>query len=249
MSVTRAVADRLANYSNPNSLGSRLRAKRIAPLLELIEVAYKKNGFVNIIDIGGTAEYWNIIQRHYLERHHVTITLVNTSATLVGTNKNPFVFINSDGCNLACFSNKSFHIAHSNSVIEHVGDWARMVAFSEELARVSDAYFVQTPNYWFPIEPHYMMAFIHWLPKPFRIWLVLHFQLGTMRRATSVDEAVRIVESARLLNFKMFQALFKDAQIFTERVFWLPKSFIALKQFGIPIQLVSNIDLTSGDQG
>ena len=48
------------------------------------------------------------------------------------------------------------------------------------------------------------------------------------RRVATVDEAVRIVESTRMLNRKMFQELFKDAQILTERFFWLPKSFIAV---------------------
>jgi hypothetical protein len=75
-----------------------------------------------------------------------------------------------------------------------------------------------------------MTPFFHWLPKPIRIWLVLHFQLGHWSRAASIDEAVRIVERARLLNKEMFQELFKDASVLTERIFWLPKSFIAIRK-------------------
>jgi hypothetical protein len=44
-----------------------------------------------------------------------------------------------------------------------------------------------------------------------------------------MDEAVRIVDSSRLLNRGMFQALFKDATISTEWYFFLPKSFIAIR--------------------
>lgn len=74
-----------------------------------------------------------------------------------------------------------------------------------------------------------MTPFFHWLPKPTRMWLVSRFQLGHWGQAESVDEAVQIVDSARLLNKKMLQELFKEAQIRTERFFGLPKSFIAVK--------------------
>ena len=114
-------------------------------------------------------------------------------------------------------------------MVEHVGDWSRMVKFSNEIRRVAKYYFVQTPNYWFPIEPHCMTPFFHWLPKPIRVWLVLRFNLGNWRKADSIEEAMHIVESAHLLDKKMFQALFPDSTIFTERYFLFPKSLIAIK--------------------
>jgi len=40
---------------------------------------------------------------------------------------------------------------------------------------------------------------------------------------------VRITESARLLNKKMFQELFKG-EVLIERFFGLPKSFVAVKK-------------------
>jgi hypothetical protein len=104
-----------------------------------------------------------------------------------------------------------------------------MVQFAEEISRVAENYFVQTPNYWFPMEPHCMTPVFHWLPEPMRIWLVSRFQLGHWKKATSISEAVQIVQSARLLNKNMFQALFKDAVVSTETLFFLPKSFIAIK--------------------
>ena len=105
-----------------------------------------------------------------------------------------------------------------------------MLAFAAELSRISDRYFVQTPNYWFPIEPHCMMPIIHWLPKPIRVWMVLHYQLGYRDRAYNTVDAVRRVESARLLNKRMFHALFPDAEHLTERFFLLPKSLIAIRK-------------------
>lgn len=197
----------------------------------MIETTFHQYGFVSIIDIGGTEQYWRIVPSQYLKQHNVGITIVNLPGSSLPKDHGPFRFVQADGCDLGCFSDKSFHIAHSNSVVEHVGDWERMVQFAKELSRVAEQSFVQTPNYWFPVEPHSMTPFFHWLPKPLRIWLVMHFQLGGYwKKATSVDEAVRIVESSRLLNRKMLQELFKDGRVLTERYLGLAKSFISIRR-------------------
>ena len=229
MSISGKLTRKLTNYDSNQSIASRLRTKRILPLLSTIESVFNEHGKVNIIDIGGTEAYWNIVPRTFLEAHIVRITIINIPGTMNAKDHGPFRFLEGDGCNLSNFKDGSFHISHSNSVLEHVGDWSRMVEFSKELRRVSQHIFVQTPNYWFPIEPHCMTPFFHWLPKPVRVWLVLHFQLGHWERADSIDKAVRTVESARLLNRKMFHELFNDARIETERFYGLPKSFIAIK--------------------
>ncbi len=226
--MTRLLTKWIADYDSPLSIGSRLRARRIAPLLALIEDIFNKHGLVNVVDIGGTERYWNIVSAAYLAAHNVSITIVNLPSTTMPRDHGRFHFVAADACDLEGFESRSFHIAHSNSVVEHVGDWGRMSQFANELLRVSHKCFVQTPNYWFPIEPHCLTPFFHWLPKPSRVWLVLHFRLGHWAKAASIDEAVRTVESARLLNKAMFQSLFKDAEVFTERLLCLPKSFIAI---------------------
>lgn len=230
MLFTRLFVTWFENYDSQESLGSKLRKKRIAPLLDMIEIVFNQYGYVNIIDIGGTERYWNIVPEAFLANHQVTITVVNLPKMTLKQDYGPFKFIGADACNLEQFGDQSFHIAHSNSVVEHVGDWKRMVQFAEELARVAQQYFVQTPNYWFPIEPHFMAPFFHWLPKQNRIWLVLHFHLGNRAKAASMDEAVRLVDSVQLLDRRRFQELFKDAQVLTERFFLLPKSLIAVKK-------------------
>ena len=229
MPITRTLAKWFSNYDSQKSPGAKLRAKCILPLLQVIESIYKNNGSVSIIDIGGTMKYWGIVSSKYLSDHNVNITIVNLPGSAMPEDQGPFRFVEADACNLTRFEDKSFDIAHSNSVIEHVGDWGRMVKFAEELKRVSKYYFCQTPNYWFPIEPHCMTPFFHLLPKPIRLWLVSHSQLGHWRKADSIDDSVHIVESARLLNKKMLQALFADASIVTERLFFLPKSFVAIR--------------------
>jgi hypothetical protein len=229
MFFTQRLARLSTNYNNQKSMVFKLRAKRIAPLLEMIEEVFKENGIVNVVDIGGTESYWGIIADPFFDKFNINITIVNLPGIQKSRDLERFRFIEADGCDLSYIEDESFHIAHSNSVIEHVGDWKRMTSFAMELSRVAPKYFVQTPNYWFPMEPHCMMPFFHWLPKPIRLWLVLHFQMGHWKKAETIDEAMLTVESVHLLTKKMFRELFKDAQILTERAFWFPKSLVALK--------------------
>lgn len=220
MSITASVAEWIANYDSRLSIGSTIRARRIRPLLSMIEEVVREGGSVTIIDIGGTERYWNILPRSFLDQQNVQITIVNVPGTSMPHDYGRFIFVEGDGCNLAKYRSGSFHIAHSNSVIEHVGDWQRMVRFSNEISRLAQRHFVQTPNCWFPIEPHCMTPIFHWIPKPTRIWLVRHFQLAHWRKATTVDEAVRIVEGARLLNKQMSQELFKDSNWHHGKTTW-----------------------------
>lgn len=230
ISITHSLARWITNYDDPRSIGSRLRARRAAPLVAMIEAVAKQHGHVNIIDIGGAEFYWGIVPAEVLQRNRVSITIVNVAGSEIKPDHGPFKFREGDGCNLAGYADRSFHIAHSNSVIEHVGDWDRMVRFAAEIQRVAERYFVQTPNYWFPIEPHFMAPFFHWLPTPMRVWMVLHFRLGQWPKADSVDHAVRIVENARLLNHRMFTTLFPGAEFTTERMLGLAKSFVAMRR-------------------
>lgn len=171
MSFSKKMALKLTNYKDGKSFGAKLRVKRIAPLLVLIKSVYEKKGRVLVADIGGTEEYWNIIPADFLENHSVEITIINLPDIQTKNAHGVFKFVAADACNLSIFKDQYFDIAHSNSVIEHVGDWSQMIKFSREIKRIAQNYFIQTPNYWFPIEPHYMTPFFHWLPKPIKIWL------------------------------------------------------------------------------
>jgi SAM-dependent methyltransferase len=62
------------------------------------------------------------------------------------------------------FADGEFDVAFSNAVIEHVGDRAAQERFVRELSRVAGQVFVTTPNRLFPLDPHTLLPFVHWLP-------------------------------------------------------------------------------------
>lgn len=219
----------LTNYDDSESFGSRLRARRMTPLLEMIRSVANEKGSCAIIDIGGTERYWKIVDPTFLETHNVSITVLNRAGTNSMENHGPFRFVEGDGCDLSQFAEREFDIAHSNSVIEHVGQWPRMVRFASEASRVAAKYFIQTPNFWFPVEPHFVAPFFHWLPLPTRVWLLTHFSIGPWPKAASFDEAMRFAEDSSLLTRKMMRELFKDARIIDERFALLSKSLIAIR--------------------
>lgn len=64
------------------------------------------------------------------------------------------------------FEDKAFKYLFCSAVVEHVGDREQQRKFLSELARVSDHFFVTTPNRWFPLEFHTILPLIHWLPQP-----------------------------------------------------------------------------------
>src|SRR4051794_26662392 len=59
------------------------------------------------------------------------------------------------------FADNEFDLAYSNSVLEHVNDRAGL---AREIRRVARSWWVQTPAFSFPIEPHALLPFAHWLP-------------------------------------------------------------------------------------
>ena len=221
---------KIVNYDNTNSLGAKFRAKRIEPLLLMLADIYEKYGCVKIIDMGGTKTYWKIIPGDILAKYNVHITLVNLPGSNHPIGDERFKYIEGDCCNLSFIDDDAFHIAHSNSVIEHVGSWDRMTEFAQEVSRVAKSYFVQTPNFWFPVEPHCMIPIFHWLPRQVRVYLILKLNIGSWSRQNSVDSAVRVIDSAQLLNKRMFKELFKDASYITERFLFMPKSLIAIRK-------------------
>ncbi len=208
-----------------------MRARRLGPLLGLIKAAYAKHGHVKLLDVGGRKTYWNLLPAGFLVEHKVEIIILNLPEELQGVDDEIFKHVAGDACNLAEYPDKCFHIAHSNSVIEHVGGWKNVKRFASEVRRVASALFIQTPYYWFPIEPHFYMVFLHWAPRPIQETMVRRLPLGHFRRKEpNLDAAIACIDGApRLLDLRAYRLLFPDCTIVKERFFLLTKSLVAVR--------------------
>ncbi len=72
--------------------------------------------------------------------------------------------VRADGRELP-FADGQFDLGFSNAVVEHVaGGRDGQRQFVNELCRVARRVFVTTPNRWFPVDPHSLLPFVHWLP-------------------------------------------------------------------------------------
>ena len=118
-------------------------------------------------------------------------------------------------------------------MIEHVGDAESQRRFAREVARVGRAYWVQTPNRWFPVEQHLLTPLVHWLPKPWQRWIVPRFTVwGALVRPSADRRAFYLahyLDDVRLLSAAEFAALFPGARVIRERVCGWTKSLVAVR--------------------
>lgn len=214
-------------YADSTSAPFRLRQKRFfAFVMPMIDAIIADKGKCRIIDVGGTEQYWEICRPSLISRN-VEIHLVNLREE--STSGPQFVSHVADAANLSRFDDMSFDLAHSNSVIEHLESWSRMCSMADNIRRLASKYFIQTPYFWFPFEPHFRTPFFHWLPDQIRYRLVMRRRLGFYERQTTVADAMRTVEDAHLLDRRQLAALFPDARIESERLMGLTKSLMAIR--------------------
>src|SRR5213078_1617346 len=122
--------------------------------------------------VGGTPETWELVAVR------PRVTLLNTPRTraeLAGA----AWWVAGDGRALP-FRDGAFDVVFSNSVIEHVGDADSQRRFAAEIMRVGRAFWVQTPNRWFPVEQHLLTPLIHWLPKAVQRAIVPRFTVWAL---------------------------------------------------------------------
>jgi hypothetical protein len=125
------------------------------------------------------------------------------------------------------FETNEFDMCFSNSLIEHLGTLAEQSLAAKEIRRVARGYFVQTPNVWFPIEPHFLVPGWQFAPLALRAYLLQRCDLGWIRRQKDPLLARAEVESVRLLSARELARLFPDGQIDREKLGPLTKSVTA----------------------
>ena len=176
-----------------------------------------------ILDIGGYPGNW---QAFPIAADIVTLNLeVPPDADSVDHRCKP---VAGDATNLV-YADSSFDIAFSNSVIEHVGTWERQQQFAKEARRVAPKLWIQTPARIFPIEPHYLAPFVHWLPRSIRKKLIRNFTVFGWLHRPDQQRVEALLDEIRLLTKEEMRLLFPDCKIIVERWMGLPKSYVAMR--------------------
>lgn len=210
----------VADYRQTDSLRYQLRRRRFTRFMEIFERLPKP---VRVLDVGGTLEFWRTMEM--VDREDLSLTILNIFADDSLPN---IRFLVGDARDLSQFEDNSFDIIFSNSVIEHVGTKEDQRQMASEIHRVGRNYTIQTPNRFFPIEPHVQFPFFQFMPAEAKIWLHRKMSLATYPRARDRAEAVKWVEEIRLLSRKELQELFPEAEIVAESFWGLNKSYTAV---------------------
>ena len=223
--MLKSFLKKVANSTTNDSLAASLRRKRFRHFLKLVEQFGGKS--LVILDIGGWERFWEI--QNFADTSHQIILLNTTKFT---TQHSGISSIVGDARDLSNFPDHSVDIVFSNSVIEHLETFENQIKMANEVRRIGKTYFVQTPSYYFPMEPHFLFPFFHWLPIPTRTFLVQHFSFGYFKKQATKEEAEKLVREHHLLKRRELHSLFPDAQLITERFMGFTKSYIAVKSEG-----------------
>lgn len=188
--------------------------------MRAFEKAFHISDTTKIIDLGGLPFNWSFLR----SRPRVILANIEGEPGAHGQ----FETIVYDGT-FVPFSDDTFDISYSNSVIEHVGGPEAVLRFAGEIRRLAPSYYVQTPNKWFFIEPHFMCAFFHWFPRPIKRKLLLYLTPWAWISKPTQEYVDWAIDNIRLLSVYDMRALFPDATIVRERFLGMTKSIIAMK--------------------
>jgi SAM-dependent methyltransferase len=180
-------------------LAARARARRHAQFFGLTGLAPG----MRVLDVGCGAVGLRALEPE----------LEITGVDLAARPSYPGPFLQADVTAGLPYEDGAFDLVYSSSVIEHVPR-ERRGAFAAEVTRVGRGLYVQTPAYSFPVEPHSLLPFAHWLPVGIRrpLW-----RLGAQGHWEQID-LLRRGELATLFG----------APVHAERLGPLAKSWIAI---------------------
>jgi Methyltransferase domain len=177
-----------------------------------------------VLDLGGSLYFWNLARSEGFPIPQVTVLNIRPGpAQLL-----PEVHWVVGDARDSRLDGSVFDIVFSNSVVEHLTDWDSQVQFANEVKRLAPGYFVQTPNKWFFIEPHFLTPFIHWLPKPIRRSLGKRATVWGWSSGATREQYNSQLKQIRLLGMREMRELFPGARLVGERWMGMVKSIIAI---------------------
>ena len=199
------------------SLGDRFRARRFKFFESCIAHMPRP---VTILDVDGKESFWT--NRGYGNRAGIQIELLNLTEEPVHCDN--MTSVAGDATDLKTYEDNQFDIVFSNSVIEHLFTYKNQMKMATECTRVGKHFFVQTPNKYFLIEPHFRLPLFNFLPRKLA-YLVLTRTRLSLGKKWAADEAESILDEIQLMSKRTLLGLFSNASLYTERIFLLSKSF------------------------
>jgi hypothetical protein len=190
---------------------------------------------LRICDLGGSRHFWDKLGLD-VPRQHITIYNISSgetqgvnakaaqaAPTLADGDIQVLIY---DGQHIPV-ADQHFDLLVCNSVLEHVPP-AQRAALVLEMRRVAKAVFCQTPARSFPIEPHFLMPFVHWLPRGLGYQLIKLSPWRLLARPSAAD----IHEywwGTQLLGRAEVEQLFPAALVQAETLLGLAKSFYVVE--------------------
>ncbi|MGH7336124.1 MAG: methyltransferase domain-containing protein [Myxococcota bacterium] len=212
-----------ADNTSSRSVATRLRRRRFRLVLDLLA---DLPGPIAVLDVGGRQAYWDsVLPAEAPIATRLTITLLNLEPLAVS--RPGMTAVVGDARSLVRYRENQFDLVFSNSMIEHVETFEEQRQIAAEIRRVGRRYCVQTPNRYFPIEPHFLFPGFQFLPLAARVALVRRFRLGWCPRLPDAEQARACVQSIRLLTRREVRSLFPEAVLYQERFLGWVKSFVA----------------------
>lgn len=213
------------DISNPHSTLSKVRKKRCKLLLALIH-SIDDTDSIRILDVGGTLTFGETCG--FVGTQKCGITLLNLSKFEVPYKYKYINSVQGNGMEMRNYKDKEFDLVVSDSVIEHVENYENQKKMAGEIRRVGKRYFVQTPNFFFPMEPHFLFPFFQFLPLSVKTLLLAYFSPGGRQPTKDPEKAESIAKSIRLLKKSEVKQLFPEGVILKEKLYGMTNSFIAV---------------------
>lgn len=216
--VWHRLYDRLVDTGSATSVSSAFRTRRWQLLLDRFPDLASRT----VLDLGGTVAGWSAAP--------VTpdrLTIVNAEPLAEAVPDHVEVVLG-DACALdRSVTDRSWDLVFTNSVIEHVGGHDRRAAFAESVLGLSAHHWVQTPNRWFPVEPHFLVPGLQFLPTRARARIIAAWPLNRWRPADD-RAAMEAALDLELIGRAELAHYFPGSTILEERLGPLTKSLVAV---------------------
>ncbi|WP_246581589.1 methyltransferase domain-containing protein [Echinicola shivajiensis] len=200
----------------------KFRKARFELFTQLFWNTFENSEKIKILDVGGTEDFWK--DQEILKSGKVDVIILNLSKEPVST---PHIFsVAGDATDLSEFADNSIDLVFSNSVIEHLYTWDNQILMAKEIRRVGKKHFVQTPNKYFFLEPHYALPYFQFCPKELGYTILTKTNLSRFKKWES-EQARQYLEEIRLISEKEMKQLFPLSKIHYEKFVGLNKSFYA----------------------